>query len=95
MKRSLFITVFIAAHLFFVFFQIHQHSQIIKLSYRKQKNELTLKKLTQQKLDLTQQLYVLKNKSAIKDFAQQELAMQPINIGQIKKLDLNEQKLQV
>jgi len=95
MKRSLFISTFIGVHLFFAFFQVHKHSNLIKLSYQKQKHELTRENLIQKKRDLTQQLYALQDRAAIKEFAQQELKMEKVSINQVKKLSLHEQSVQV
>jgi hypothetical protein len=64
------------------------------LSYRKQKAELTKENLVQKKRDLTQQLYALKSRAAVKEYAQQELNMEKVSIHHIKKLNLDEQTVQ-
>jgi cell division protein FtsL len=87
MKRPYFITIFVCTQVFLVFFQIHKHSKIIRLSYQKQKNEQKREELTHQIQALTQQLYRLKEQSSIKQFAQEQLGMKKIKISQIKKLD--------
>ena len=87
MKRPyLFISVFIAAHIFFIFFQIHKHSKVIKLSYQKQKSEQRKELLTQKLQDLKQQLYELQKRPTIKQFAQEKLKMRKIKLSQINKL---------
>ena len=86
MKRTLFIPIFIAAHVVFVFLQIHQYSKIIKISYEKQKNEQHVENLLKKQQSLTHTFNALQNKSAIKQFAQQQLHMQPVSLKQIKKL---------
>jgi len=90
MKKTTFISLFIFAHIFFIVLQIHKHSQIIKESYRKQKNEQLKNELIQKKELLTHQLYTLKNRSTIQEFATEQLAMKPINLKQIKKITANE-----
>lgn len=92
MKRSYFISIFVATHVFFIFFQIHKHSKIIRLSYQKQKSEQKQEQLTQTVQELTHQLYALKEKSSIKQFAQDMLGMKKIKLSQVKKLDTNPQK---
>jgi len=86
MKKAVFFTIFISAQVTFVFLQIHQYSQMIKVSYKKQKNEKLKSSLAQRKQELTHQLYALHNKSGIKEFAINELKLEPINLNQIKKL---------
>jgi len=86
MKRSYFIVVFISTHVFFIFFQIHKHSKIVKLSYQKQKNEQRKERLAQKIQELTQKLYAQKERSAIKKFAQEKLKMKKMKLSQIKKL---------
>ncbi len=93
MKRPYFITIFVATHIFFIFFQIHKHSKIIRLSYQKQKSEQKREQLVQRVQELTQQLHALKEKSSIKKFAQETLGMQKIKLSQVKKIEtLNLQK---
>ncbi|MCA9770236.1 hypothetical protein KC460_02610 [Candidatus Dependentiae bacterium] len=86
MKQKTFITVFVGAHILFIFLQIHKHSQIVKNSYTKQKFEQEKTLLIKKKQALTHQLYAYKNKSAIKDFATKKLGMQPLRLSQIKTL---------
>ena len=90
MKRKIFIPLFIGTHILFIFLQIYKHSQVIKLSYKKQKNEADRQLLAQKKQDLTHQLYALKNRSAIKKFAMNHLNMKKITLKQIKKINDNE-----
>lgn len=87
MKKTGFVLIFISTHITFVFLQIHQYSQIINISYQKQKTEKLKQQLVQKKQSLTHQLYALQNKTAVQKFAQSNLHMQPIDIAQIKKLN--------
>jgi len=93
MKRLYFIVTFIATHLFFIFFQIHKHSKVIRLSYQKQNKERKKEQLAQQIQDLTQQLYKMKKRSSIKKFAQKKLGMKKIKLTQITKLVLDEYEI--
>jgi hypothetical protein len=85
MKKQLFIFLFITAHLFFIFSQIHKQSQFIQASYEKQKYEKRKHELLEKKQTLN---YSLKremlNPAAIKNFAHDSLHMQKINLKQIK-----------
>lgn len=87
MKKFYFVSIFIFTHLFFIFFQIHKHSTVIRLSYCKQKSEQQKEVLTQKIQELTQQLYALKERSAIKKYAQEHLKMRKVKLSQVKKLE--------
>lgn len=93
MKKSIFITIFIGAHVGFVFLQIHQYSRVIQTNYDKQKLETTKITLIQKKQELTHQLYALHNKSSIKQFAVKNLAMEPVQLSQIKRLNKHDQTI--
>jgi len=93
MKRSLFISIFVATHLSFVFLQIHKHTQFIKQSFSKQKNERLLASLEVKKQHLTQELYIAKNHNAIQEFAKTHLNMAPVRLGQIKKVSHHDPSL--
>jgi len=86
MRKSTFIGLFIITHLFFIFFQIHKHNQIIKLSYQKQKYENKKKELLQKKEHLSQKWYQMQKRSTIKKFAKKNLKMSKVKLKQIKKL---------
>jgi len=90
MKKATFISLFIITHLFFIFFQINKHNQIIKLSYNKQKYENEIKALTQKKQELTQQLCHLQKCSTVQEFAKDELKMSKVKLNQVKKLPTEE-----
>ncbi len=89
MQKKRFVTIFIVTNLIFIFLQIHKHTQFIKYSFALQKNEKTYKDLLQQKEILTQKLYAIQNRSAIKKFAQRKLHMHPVAMHQIKHLASN------
>lgn len=86
MKRITFIVLFVATHIFFIFFQINKHNKKIQKTYLKQKYEIEKKELTQQIQELSQQLYQIKKRSSIKQFAEDTLKMGRVNLKQIKKL---------
>jgi len=87
MKKATFITLFVATNLLFIFVQIHKYSQVVKQSYRKQKNEKQRNELLQKKETLTTQFYELKSRQNVKTFAERELEMRPIAMNQIKKIE--------
>lgn len=93
MNRTFFIYLFIFSHIGFVFLQIHKHTQFIKQTYAKQKNERLLASLQVKKQQLTQELYVAKNHSAIQEFAKNKLNMAPVRLSQIKKVTAHDPSL--
>lgn len=90
MKRSTFIAIFISTHLGFVFLHIHKHTQFVKQTYTKQKNERHLASLEVKKQQLLQELHMAKNHSRIKEFAKTNLNMAPVRLSQIKKVPHHE-----
>lgn len=94
MKRVLFVSTFIVAHIGFIFLQIHKHAQFIQASYRKQKNEQLLSKLAHEKEQRMHALYALQNKENIKKYAQQNLSMSSVRLSQIKKIDNDKPEIQ-
>ncbi len=86
MKRTTFIAIFMSAHLCFIFLQIHKHTQFIKQSFAKQKNERLLASLEIKKQQLIQELHSVKNHANIGQFAKNNLNMGPVRLSQIKKV---------
>lgn len=88
MKRSSFIALFIGTHITFVLLHIHKQSQLIKLSYEKQKIEQIKTALNEIKRQLTHQLCTLHNFASVKEYVANHPAMKlkPVKISQIKKL---------
>ncbi len=89
-KKSTFITIFVSTHIIFIFLHIHKYSQVVKASYEKQKNSISLETLRQKKQDITHKWYALQNRNAIKQFAINTMKMEPITLNQIKKINANE-----
>lgn len=90
MKKTVFFTLFIVTHIGFFFLQINKQMQQVKESFNKQKNERLIASLEQKEQELTNQLYALQSKSAIKEFAQQDLQLKPVKITQVKPLSQDE-----
>lgn len=86
MKKNSFITFFITVHIMFIFLQVYKHTLFIKNSYHHQQCEKTLTALAERKQSLTQELYALKDRDNIKQYAQNKLKMRPYNLNQVKKL---------
>jgi hypothetical protein len=84
MKRPIFIFVFIACNIGMILLQIKNHTNIVQLQYRKQRNEKIKEELSQKKAAALRSLYALKNPATIKKFATEELNMQKICLQQIK-----------
>ena len=93
MKKQIFITFFVFAHLFFIGFQIDKQSRFIKLSYKKQTYEQKLATLKAKKQELANHLHALQNHQKIKLFAKTELGMQPLFLKNIQHLTKNEKSL--
>ncbi len=89
MTRSLFIAIFVSAHIAFVLLTIHKQNAFIQLSYDKQRKEKAILALREQKKQLTQERYVLHSHEQIKKVAQQQLNLEPIKISQIRKIGTN------
>lgn len=90
MNRRTFILLFIVCNILIVFFHIHNHTNIVRQLYRKQRNEKIKEELLQKKATATRTLYTLKNPSSIKQFACEQLNMQKIALHQIKTVPSNE-----
>jgi hypothetical protein len=72
------------ANLCFIFFYIHKQSQLIKLSFEKQKYEKHNNKLIERKQQIMQALQEAKKRSHIQEYAQNTLKMEKIRWNQIK-----------
>lgn len=88
MKRSLFLSIFIAIHLLGVFLLIHKHSLMIEQTYRAQELQEQTKILASKKQLLINQLYAIQQRSSVKKFAQETLHMHEISLAHIKRLPL-------
>ncbi len=86
MKKNSFLTIFISAHIILIFLQIHKHTLLVKNSYNQQQCEKKIATLTDKKQTLTQELYALKDRENIKQYAQNNLHMRPYKLSQVKKL---------
>ena len=88
MKKNKFITLFIAAHILFIFLQVYKHTQFVKSTYEQQKHEKKHSDLKTKKQTLIQQLYALKDRNNIRKFAKKSLKMRPIRLNQVKNMRL-------
>ena len=86
MKKSFFLGICVSTQIVLIVLYIHKSNRFTTQFYRKQQLELAYKKLHDQHQSLVNNCYVAKNQDAIKDFAQQHLAMTTINLKQIKTL---------
>jgi hypothetical protein len=82
-----FFALFIFAQLFFIFFKIYQQSNLIKLSYAKQKLEEERGLLLEQKKELHQTLLKLNNRSNIKKDASARFGLEKIRLSNLKKIN--------
>lgn len=86
MKKLYFIVFFISFHILLIGVKINKQSQFIKISYEKQRLEQKKQELFQHKQALTNDLYAFQNPATIKQFAQDVLHMEPLNIKQVKRI---------
>jgi len=89
MKQSRFLTIFITSNVLFILLQIHKHTQIVRHSYKKQELEQQLLLLSEKKEQLTHILCSNKNHNTIYRYAQENLAMKPLQLSKIKKIALS------
>lgn len=93
MKRSAFIAIFIGAQLLFVVAQIHKHTLIAQLSYRRQEKEAQKYALIKQKEELINQWYMITDRSAVQKYAQDKLHLEPLSLSQVKKIEHDKQNV--
>lgn len=86
MKKHWFITVFICTHVLFTFLNVHKNSNVVKQLYRKQHQEKIKEDLLHKKQQLMHQLYALQQRTHVRKFAQENLAMVDVSLNQIKKI---------
>ncbi|NBP00254.1 MAG: hypothetical protein EBU90_09045 [Proteobacteria bacterium] len=86
MKKLYFIVFFISFHILLIGIKINKQSQFIKISYERQRLEQKKIELLQQKQALTNDLYAFQNPALIKQFAQDVLNMEPLNLKQVKRI---------
>ena len=86
MKKKTFILLFIGVHVLFIALQIDKQSRMVRLSYKKQKDEQKYKELITTKQALVNKLYAIKNKKEIKAYAQEQLDMKPLKLHSIKRI---------
>ncbi len=88
MTKQLFISICILFHIFFAFFQIYKRTAVTQYSYEKQKIEGELAQLIYKKKLLSNEIESLKDRTALKDYAQEILFMKKIKLTTIKKISL-------
>jgi hypothetical protein len=90
MKQPIFVAIFISVHVVFVFLQIYKHTQLVALSFQKQKNERTLTALQEKKQELTNTWCSRINRSEVKKIVLEQLGMKPIQLSTIKRLNAHD-----
>lgn len=88
MKKKYFLTLFTSIHIILIFLHIHKHTLLIKNNYTHQQCEKKIATLSKKKQMLTQTLYALQDRQAIKQYAQNQLRMYPYSLNQVKKIPL-------
>lgn len=93
MKRSAFISLFFGTHLLFIIVQIHKHTLITKFSYQEGKLGAEKQQWINKKRSLNNQWLMITDRSAVKDFVEQQLHLQPLSLSQIKKIHYDKQNV--
>lgn len=87
MKKKFFPFIFLGTQIALVLLYIYQKSYAIQLSYQKQKYEKYKNELINKKQSLEQDLYHIKDKKNIKQYALQHLKFKQIRLTDVKKID--------
>lgn len=90
MKRFSFLTLFIGAQICMIMLHVHKNNTRIAQTYLTQKKENLKNNLLIERQELIEQLYLISDRSRVKEFAEQELAMEPVQLKQIKKISMND-----
>lgn len=85
MKKTIFITLFIAVHIGFFFLQIQMHMMSVRETFALQKSEKMLAQLRQKEQELSNQLHTLQSKQHAKEYAEQA-DLKPVKLSQINRL---------
>ena len=89
MKKISAIVLFFCTNALLIFFEVHKQGQLIKVSYEIQKHQTTLSNLKKEKRAITFKLLELQQPNIIKEFAKENLNMQPIQLKNVKKAHEN------
>ncbi len=87
MNRRAFITTVIVSNVCFLLLHIHKYNAMTELSYTKQRHEKELQQLTKQEQTLRHELCDLHDRKTVTRYAQKYLAMVPMSLQQMKKID--------
>ncbi len=85
------IIIFVIIQLIIIITHITSKNIWIKTSYTTQKYEYELAKLKEQKKNLLNELYELKNPKKIKLYAEKNMGMKPIKRSDLKRIPVYEQ----
>lgn len=88
MKRFSFLSFFVIMQVVMVVLHIHKHSKKIEISFTKQKYENKKTMLVHKRQELMQELAVQTDRQKIATFATAELQMQPLQLSQIRRIEV-------
>jgi hypothetical protein len=80
------IVCFCAMQMGLVVATIHKHGLYVRELYREQRVDRSIKELTTKKQQALASLYAHKNPGSIKEFAINQLGMQPVSLTQLHKV---------
>lgn len=88
-KRTLtgvIVAVFVVVNLLFIFLQIHKQSQLVKISYSRQRLEKEQDQLTKKRNEVVHKLHLQQSSSVVKKYATKQLGLRNTNVNQIHKI---------
>ena len=88
------IVLFFCFNALLIFFEVHKQGQYVKLSYEIQKLQAEVCNLTKEQNDLIYSLHKLQQPDIIQDIAEKKLAMKPIELKNIIRLDKDPNELE-
>lgn len=83
MNRQTFVVLFVIINIGMIILQIKKHTNMIGQLYQKQRNEKIKEELLNKKAAAMREFYELKNPTAIKKFAINELQMKKVELKQV------------
>ena len=83
---NLVVAVFVVINLLFIFLQIHKQSQLVKISYSRQRLEKEQMLLNKKRNELVHQLHLQQSSKVVKKYANKQLGLRNTNVTQIHKI---------
>lgn len=92
MKKISFVILFVSTQLLLLVLQLYKHADRVRLVYAQQKKEAQRAHLIERREHALQKMHELTGRSEIKRFAQEQLKLEPIQLRQLKKVVVSNDK---